>query len=391
MSSRVRRGALVAAAALLVSLVPIIGAHAATTYEVKFGAGFFGRGVPGFGNRFYPESLKIHKGDTIHVKGTIPTLLEEGVHPREFFADQAHDFGDPYFVFARDTDDGPQGVKINPTFLEDPGCGFAADDPCTHDGNSFFNPGFDGNQMWVTITANQGSVIYGYAAPFASTSFLRIEVVQDSEPASTQAELDVRAQELKDRDFEEASALHQRYSSKSTKHKSRSGQVVWDAWAGLDGDHVSLFAMYPHKLNVKKGQKVQWHFALDNEIHTATFPANKAKEIVNSSFAAWCDPDTDSGNAPDTEPEFPENGPPTCPANNELELELEGIFPHGNGVLSSATDWEDSGWRGPEMITGGFFSEEQMTIKFNAKSPSKGFRYFCTIHGGFLDGFVVVK
>ena len=74
-----RRIAALAALSLLVVLVPGVPAQAQTVYEVEVGQDYFeSAGIPGFSSRFYPGSVKLHKGDTLHFFGFgSPVLLPE--------------------------------------------------------------------------------------------------------------------------------------------------------------------------------------------------------------------------------------------------------------------------------------------------------------------------
>lgn len=122
---------------------------------------------------------------------------------------------------------------------------------------------------------------------------------------------------------------------------------------------------------------------LEFEVHTATFPLAQGLEIANESFIPSCDPDGDSGLQPDGPPEV--EGPPFCTDPSQLELDLDiRMMDHGDGVLRSASDFENSGVRGD------FLSRASWDLKFRSKSPDKGFQYVCMIHP-FMRGKVIVK
>lgn len=372
------------------------GARAQTVYEVEFGQDFFESAqIPGFSLRFYPGSITIHKGDTIHFGGFgAPVLLPANIHPDEFIQEQASQLNDPYFDLFTDPDEGEGAFKFNNALIfgGDPSCG-TAENHCqwNGNGNDILSIG-EASELFVDITANAGDVIYAAGGNKGGEAIFRINVVDDAEAASTQAELDERAARLKTHDFNHASALFAKYSAKQTKHKTPSGKTVWDAWVGLDRGPISFLAMFPAKLNIKKGQSVQYHFELENEVHNAVFPFDKAKNISQNTFLFVCDPDGDAGTEPDVDAIFPDDGPPTCPGGpSQLEVDLhpQEVLEGGDGTLKSAKDFETSGIRGPESVGGGFWSEDDWTVKFSAVGKHK---YGCTIHGpGFMGGVITVE
>jgi plastocyanin len=216
---------------------------------------------------------------------------------------------------------------------------------------------------------------------------LRVDVVAAGQESSPAALAQAKEEALR-HDTEEAAALHARYSARKTKHRTASGQVVWDAWAGVDGGHVSLFGMYPKKLNIKRGQRVQWHFGgLIFEPHTVTFPLSKGLEIANAFPTPMCDPDGDEGSAPDTPPSAP---PPAFCEGGPQQLELDApqglMLQAGDGRVRSKTDFESSGWRGTVSQP----SSAAYTLRFPKTSGDAGHRYVCMIHP-FMRGRVVVR
>jgi plastocyanin len=365
------------------------GAQAQTVYTVQMGQDI--KGTPGFSARFYPPAISVHKGDTIQFKGGAPFVLPAGTSPQEWAEESASKIDDPYGTFVADPDDAPGKVKINPVYVFPLDCG-TADNPCVANGNDLFNSGlFAEGPLSITIDANPGDVLYAIGAPWTQnpSSSMRIDVVGNNETASTQAELDQRASKLKARDVDTARALDAKYSTKQTKHKDAKGRNVWDAWAGVDQGPVTMLAMYPAELNIDKGDRVQWHFDLNNEPHSVALPFDKAKQVAFTNFSFACDPDGDQAPGPDTAPTSQE--PPFCASLDQLEVEFPGAAPHGDGVVKNANDYEDSGFHGPEVNTGGFFSQDPYTLTFNTTTDAKGIKYLCTFHGPFMRGAVVVK
>lgn len=370
-------------------------ARAATTYTIQFGAEF-GR-LPAFSLRVYPSYVKVTKGDTLHFTGFGGmSLLPKNVHPADFNEDNAIFLGDRWLELRPDPDDGPRATKFNPLFFDSAPCGSSPTTACEFDGsgNDPLLPGWnEDGETWVEIDANPGDVLWGWVG--RGRSPLRIEVVPNAANASTQAELDARADELLAKDFETAWSTHNAYLNRRSSHKDASGRKVHDAWAGLTRGPIEFFAMYPSKLKVKKGDRVMWHFAYDSgSPHNVVTPLKTAFQEINS-FFPQCDPDGDAGPGPDTMPNFEaENPADWCPQGSELEFDMDEkeIWGTGNGVFNGKdNDLESSGVRLAETYKDGPFSNDPYMLKFAAKSGKKGYKYVCTIHGRFMSGKVVVR
>jgi len=396
MKTRSRVLAAIGAVVLIGTLLSApLQAQTPTSYTVRVGAQFFTRGIPGFSNRFLPETIRVHEGDTIKFVGTLGSgvsahaLLPAGVGPTEWREDHQVRPGNRWFVAQPDPDDGARNQKFNtrvftPTRFD---CGDEAN-PCGFAGNGVLNGG-DARRFSVTIQANPGTVIYAISMIYASSNF-RIEVVPDGRKASTQAGLDKRARARVHQDYETAAALHNKYSDRKTSHINDKGKRVWDAWAGVDNGNVSLLAMYPKKLAIEKGDLVQWHFDLESEIHDVAFPFDKALKTIQNSFTPVCDPDGDGGSGPDTPPSAPPPGFCEDPSQLEFDLLNRQLYSGGNHFFEGR-DYENSGLRGAQALRNGFFSERPYNLKFGAASPEKGFKYFCTFHGPFMGGRVIVN
>lgn len=398
-----RRFAALAAVSLVAALAPATSARAQTVYEIEVGQDFFeSAGVPGFSSRFYPGAIRLHKGDTIHFFGFgAPALFPEGLTSAEALERFAFDPSDPFGNPVPDPDEGANAWKFDPAkfapTLTD--CG-TADDPCDWNGSDPDAVGLaDLPELYVTITGNPGDVIYANLFGFDHDSDFRIEVVAPNEAASTQAELDARGAQLKQDDFDKAASLFARYSSRQSRHRGPNGAMITDVWVGVENGAVSLLGMFPRRVKIKRGSKVQFHFDYEGmETHNAVFPKSTAKRISRNTFVPVCDPDGDAGTAPDVEaisdPNDPE-APPTCPAGSTLEFDLHPreINMVGNGVLTGGNDLEGSGARIGELLQHAdiLFDESPWELKFNEESPDGGWKYMCTIHGSFMSGSVVVR
>ncbi|MGH2693986.1 MAG: hypothetical protein ACRDJJ_04145, partial [Actinomycetota bacterium] len=356
---------------------------------------FESAGIPGFSLRSYPGSLNLMEGDTIRFFGFgSPLLLPEGQSVQEFVEDEFTFTNDEWFLLQEDPDDGADATKFNTLFFGGT-CGDSLANACEWgaDSEPVLPISNENGETWVTMTADAGSVLFGAVGP---SSAIRVGVVSNPADASTAAELAGRAAALKAQDFNTAAGLHNKYRDRQTSHRDDQGRRVWDAWAGLSRGPVELIAMYPQKLNIKEGQRVQWHFDLENEVHNANFSFQQARDIFNNTFIPWCDPDGDANPGPDTEPDFTNPDDPTtwCADISQLEFDLDPreAFGGGNGTFNgNDSDFEGSGLRSRASLQDGFFSEEQWTVRFTKSSNRKGYRYFCTVHGTFMDGRVRVR
>jgi plastocyanin len=382
-----RKIVLLAALTMLAGLLPVTSARAATTYDIQVGRGF-GRDFPGFSARFYPPEVKVHKGDTLNFNSPV-FVLPSGTTPEQFLADNAA-LSAQYNLLMADPDDGELATKLNPSFIQFLECG-AVDNPCSYNGNGdILNPGFfyEG-PLAVTIDANPGDVLYGIGIPWSPQS-IRIEVVGPNDTASTPEELAATAKELKQQDKAAATALLDQYAHMDkTFTTDENGHKVWDAYAGVDSGPISLLAMFPANLNVKKGDSVQFHFDLTNEVHSATMPIKKAKKQAFKMFGLFCDPDGDQGAGPDGPPQT--EAPPFCNDPTQLEIDMGNTAPKGDQTMDSLGEYQDSGWKGYDAGDGSYLNTDPWTVQFNAKTGDTPIKYICTFHGPFMKGAISVK
>lgn len=377
-------------------LVPAGPAQAADVYPVQIGASL--EGVHGESMRFLPGRIKVNPGDVLHFTSEgfhTATLLPVGVDADNWTEDYAKDqVADPWATVIPDPDEGPGNFKINSrvAFPSRFDCG-TPDAPCSFDGsgdpvNDVLNSGLPVQgplDFSVTVDAPEGSTFLVICLVHMNMR-LRVDVVAAGEESSPDS-LSQNVADAVAHDTEEAHALHNKMSAKKTKHRTPSGQVVWDAWAGFDSGHVALFAMYPKRLSIRKGQRVRWHFGnLIFEPHTVTFPLSQGIEIANGLPTPVCDPDGDEGTADDVAPSMP---PPVFCEGGPAQLELDippGHVPHaGDGAVRGHKDFESSGWRGSNQP-----SRMPYTLRFPKASGEKPFKYVCVIHP-FMRGKVAVR
>lgn len=401
---KARRGSLsVLIAVTLVStfiLVAPIASAQGSTLVVQVGAPLFNlpaaKGAPADGMRFYAPPLNVHQGDVVTFEFAgfhTATLLPANTDADTWVADNASGPGKPYSLFMPDPDEGAGGLKFNnaavlPSQLD---CG-SATDPCPYDGTGVVNSGIvdasdvNANQyaFSVQINAAVGSSISGLCLIHLGMR-VQISVVASSETATTQDEIDAFAAQKSNHD---ARAAHKLHESLLVDTANQDGGVV-EAFAGYDGPHFALDHMYPKKIQLRKGQRVAWHFdQLNFEDHTVTFPAKKGLKIAGNSFVPVCDPDGDTGTAPD-DPANPDamTLAEVCTGGvSQIELDFDPGFisPAGDGVVTSTRDFESSGVEGANAGV-----SDPFTLRFTTKTVTQPYTFVCMIHP-FMHGTVVV-
>lgn len=397
----------VALAVGLVGAMLVVGpVRAGTqTLTVKTG-GDFGENIPaGTARMMAPDvdgvpTVQIHTNDVIHFIGNA-VLLPQGQEPISWWAQQGAGLDSPYGLVLSDPDgDGP-GIdapnKFNvPAFSSNlDNCGDSETNPCSFDGSNsdpvagVMNPGDEVDGYFVKITAQPNDVIYATNLPPSSHTFLKIEVVANGQDTTTQAALDSAEQGLLTKDEATYHRIVKRLSKPTFTR--RRGHRVYDAYAGYDTATVRIVRMLPEKLHLRRGDSVKWRFHLVGEIHTATMPFKKGDEIANNGFVPECDPDGQSGDGPDTEPDFQNEAAP-CPEGSEPEFDLirklsaeqgDGVFPGG---------LESSGVRGETVPSGPGLAggTDPWSVRFPESSSDEGNRYLCAIHGRFMSGWIYV-
>lgn len=383
------------ALAVLGSLFVPGSARAAETFTIEVGQGFFEEGLPGFSARMYPGHVKVHSGDTLVFNNNGAGLFSASTYPQEWFGENFTQLGDPYFFLMSDPDDGTRALKINDAAFAETACG-TADNPCVWTGaeeDLFLPAPTEDGLVYVTVEARPGTTLWAASSPGTDINGnLRVDVVNPQDAASTQEELDARAAALKAKDRNDAFALHNRMNSKRTWHRTASGQKVYDVFAGVAGGPISIFAMYPERIRVPLGARVQYHFMDEIEPHTATFGGPKARDLFRNGFLPVCDPDGDEGTSPDMPASFSETEPP-CADMSQFEVDVDEriVYETGNGRVAGNRDLENSGLKVPAAPEEQTFDANPWTVKMASRSSDKGFFYFCLVHGPFMGGRVVVK
>lgn len=367
-----------------------MSAQAQSVLEVQVG-GFLGQSrAPADGMRFYGGNLKVHDGATVEfiLRGFhTATLMPANVDGDLWAAQNAGGIDKPFSLASSDPDDSAYKFNNQSIFPSDPTCG-ASDNPCSYDGSAVVNSGafVDSPRFSVTIDGSPGDVIHVICLIHPSMR-MRIDVVAGGDPETTQEQIDARRVRQRARDSESAAALHNKLSKRQSKHVDKNGKTVWDAFAGYDADGFSLLANYPHKLKIRKGQRVRWHASgLMYEDHNVTFPFDKGRDIArNEGGQPVCDPDGDAGPGPDNPPDMPD--PPFCNDPSQFEFDISARFAERRGDRRHRlNDFDSAGIFGNLNV-----GRDPYTLRFTRPTSSAGLRYLCMIHGSFMDGRVVVK
>lgn len=356
--------------------------------------------------RFLAPTLKVHKGDTLTFDFAgfhTATLLPVGQDALAFRSGSAGGVGKPYSLLINDPDDttadggtaSTPAIKTNPVVERTSVGGTLADcgtatTPCDYDGTKVVNSGLPAGPppvtFNVTVNANPGQSFWVICLVHTHM-FLRVNVVADSDAATTQAEVDAAKAAAIATDLEWAESTDAQNISKQSSHTTASGQKVYDVFAGQESHFASLNGFYPKRTVVPKGATVRFHWSdLVYEDHTVTMPRPAAFSLFETFFQFVCDPDTDTGPGPDN-PSDPEAQDPStaCPDPAQLETDIpSGTFwGIGDGVFRGASDLEHSGFRGAQ------FRSDPMDVKFAARSTKKGWGFFCMLHP--MAGRIVVK
>ena len=279
--------------------------------------------------------MDAHEGDTLHFTSESfhsATFMPAGVDPDQWVADNATAFDDP---------SPPQWRIPMPT---DDSCG-TPDNPCTVEGNDVLNSGlpiFGPLDFSATLNVDPGTTLDLFCV-IHNTMRMRVNVVEEATPIQTQEEIDADTADTIASDKALAKKAHNWFSNKHTK-TTKNGRRIWDAYPGVDRGHISLFAMYPRKLELDRGDNVKWHFEkLKFETHTASMPIDRSRRAGINDFQPACDPDGDGGPSPDVPPADPAD-PFSCPAGTDPEVDRNpgAYLLRGDGKVRGYKDFESS-------------------------------------------------
>lgn len=267
---------------------------------------------------------------------------------------------------------------------------FGDGSPCDYDGTTLLNSGtpIEGPFDFTAVVDVPAGETFWVVCLIHPQMRMRVDVVPDTDPTTEQADIDAQRANQIARDNDWALATDRRYE-RPTSHTTASGRRVWDVFQGVDNRFASLAETYPKRLNIRRGQRVRFHFdKLIYETHSATFPPDFERWFGRiETFNLVCDPDGDGGPGPDTPAD--EQDPDFCPGGlSEVEVDFEPRSAQGagNGVVSNRRGLENSGVRGDS--TQRF---ERFDVRFTRRSGRDPFVFFCFFHGGSMFTRVRVR
>jgi plastocyanin len=342
--------------------------------------------------RFYPDSVKVHPGDTVRWK-----IL--GFHTVTFSKIGRAGF------FRRD--EIPQTYAWPEESAFGSGCGQAAN-PCTVNPSTKFvgsgAPLFSNEPVNVKVNLPVGKYTYFCQIHAGMSGTIEVVKVSTALPAQAQINAVIKSAVRKD-----AAAMDKVFKADQipVSRIDADGVRSWQVKVGdiTPDNHVQVIAYLPGTLKISSGERV--HFSIPKtslgDPHTVTFPTELVGNFdpvphglgpfgVNLS----CDADGRASGAPGVLGLWGQMGIPTCPANLELILAPWMTSAHpaaGNAVLTPAT-YHDSGWLAPAREPKSFNKLPDgggLPSTFDAEFPAAGeFSYACDVHGDFMTGTVTV-
>ena len=355
------------------------------------------QGAPAESMRFLAPELNVHAGDVLNFTGGFKTAtaIPANEDPAAWIGENAG-FGDPFALQIADPDEGLTNLKYNPgvLFPNAANCGVVAAGapPCEYTGDDTLNSGAlffvtdpqtGAGGFSMEISANPGDTFYLIDLIHPAIT-LKVNVVPPNDVATTQADIDAFRTTTLAADTQTATSLHREYANKRQIRRLSGGRRLHHAWAGVEVPGVALFDMYPLTLNLRKGDKVRWHFEqLIYEIHTTTIPRTEANEIASEDFQAVCDPDGDQGSQPDTAASFdPTTGQPSCPVGSALEIDSTPrlLIPEGDGRWTGRTDVEHSAVRASFLPSPPTQGSAPFNVTFAALTGDRALKYACAVH-----------
>jgi plastocyanin len=399
-----------AANVLVGTLLVGSSASAKASWDVTVGRFFKEADHSAESMRFFPASLKIHQGDVLHfTSGSFHSvaLLPSGQDADTWVSTNAGGVDKPWSIFSSDFDEGSSSAKANLGALYPTrACGWPSQPICSFDGSDDLGVLHSGLPLFpqgqtatvsrldftVEIDAAPGSTISAIDLIHPALR-MSIQVVAATDATTDPSVATQTSNQAFAADKAAAAKLDKAYANKHVK-KNIGGKVTWLAWAGLETSTISLRRMYPTKLTIAKGQRVQWQFSKDVfSSHTVTFPASKGISTAAGFPQIVCDPDGDS---PGTFPQ-PDSPPsssdyPYCSDLSQLEVDVPTDITTvvGNGVVTGKSDFENSGVRGKGLAV----SSAPYTLTFTKPSSKVGFKYVCMVYRLAhvnMQGTVVVK
>ena len=340
--------------------------------------------------RFYPDTLRVHRGQTVRwtIAGT--TAVGSGFHTITFTDTRPH---------AYRNDDIPGTYAATQEWAFGSDCGRNGLAPCVLTENSTFissgTPPTGASPFDVTFDAPPG--VYEYLCTVHPSMTGTVEVVGDAEVLPTQAEIDAQVADEIALDSANADAVFLAGQVPSSTVDPETGQTVWSVLLGdsTEDNHVAILAYLPSALEIAAGDRVEYSYraGIMDEIHTATFPAQFVEFTSMTGFYPACDLDDLETGAKGI-PGLWGGWPLPCPGTVEIALApwMTSPTPAPGNMVATPLTLHDSALLVPE----GAGEEHHLPSgplpdSFTADFPLAGsFSYACTVHGRGMSGGVTV-
>ncbi len=352
--------------------------------------------------RFYPDTLRVHQGQTVSWKilGSAPGAT--GFHTVTFLPDGRDRPG-----LLRE-DEIPGYYNTTDEWFAPVGCGHVGEEPCLlQDTDTFVSSGipifFSPTDFSVTIDVPPGA--YEYLCTVHASMTGTIEVVPDEEALKTQEQIDQETIEEVAADTAAADAV--------VAEDADPGFVIEDGrkiHVVLLGDstpdnHVAIVQFLPGNLQIEAGDGVRWIYddEIIDEIHSVSFPEELSGGFspfphgkAGVSFHPRCDFDDPNGGAPGI-PGLWEVTPLPCEGNLELGVSTwmtEPTLAPGNDP-SVPLAVHDSALLIPEGAPDQYRMNpgtgEPFPATFDAGFSNPGtYAYECNVHSDPMTGSITV-
>ncbi len=327
---------------------------------------------------FYPERLRVHRGDTV-------LFRRDGFHGVVFAPDPD---AQPLHT-RRDELPGSGAMQwIDPT---DPTCGADVASACVlSDGQQVLTSGWSSMHLRFDVPAGTYAFFCGLHEGMRG----EVEVVADDEVADDPAAVERERQRQVEADTGAGARVIA--AGQVPEVEVVDGRRVWQVRAGdftADG-RVAVLRFLPANLEVEPGDEVEFVVpdAPRREIHTASFPASAWPFGFFSYLDPRCDPDDPSTGSPGVSLQYALVLAGTeCPAGATMDFGLQPwayrtpISAPG-AVLATPSTVHDTGWLAPASSTCRFACDPwddavRMPDRSRVQLSAEGvFSYQCNIH-----------
>jgi plastocyanin len=321
-------GAAVGAAVLAFSMVSTGVALAAPTAQtITIDAGGGENGVSA--NDFFPDSVTIHFGDTIHFVNPFAEIHTVSFVPAGHTA--------PDFIIPGPS--GPPQFLLNPEAVNPT----SPASPASFDSSKYFNVGLLQKDQTADVIFKSAGTFKAICLVHGSGMELTVNVVAATAPADSQSTVDARATAERNALLQKGEQLAQQTTL--TSEALPDGSTNWHVTVGGMVDEADLSQFLPSAINIQVGDTVTWTNSTPTP-HTVTFLGGSAEpQLFN--------PQPQSAGAP------------------LLYLNPQAVIPAGGNV-----------YNGTGYLNSGFIGQGFPTQTFSVKFTQAGsFAYLCLLHG----------